>query len=281
MMNDGLQQNLLSLPDYALNLEVEDLETRIDDHVNVSLRYACRSWHSHLTKTNGDVSGVVFYLRIFLEEKFLAWLEVVSVIGAVGGAVVALENLMPWLQKVCFWPPLHHHPTIAYHESGCQKRAASIHRQRLLSIRDQFFRGHKCLRSTHLSLRLGTMPHVVNYPKVVSSPEDHSLAKSGSRSSGFMGPNYSHFRKGPYIGLCTWSPCGRFVAAQTRKVVEIRSQLTLELTTILQPPETITDLTGPLAYSPDGRSIACASDIAIIIWDIQYSDGWCSQRNKM
>jgi len=51
--------------------------------------------------------------------------------------------------------------------------------------------------------------------------------------------------------------------------VEIRNQLTLELITILQPPETIPDLTGPLAYSPDGRSIACASNTAIIIWDIQ------------
>ena len=213
MMNDGLQQNLLSLPNYALNSEVEDLETRIDDHVDIALRYACRSWHNHLTRTEGDLSGVVLYLRVFLEEKFLAWLEVVSVIGAVGGAVVALENLMLWLQKVCFWLPLHCHPTITYHESGCQKRAASRHRQRLLPIRDQFFRGHKCLRSTHLSLRVGTMPHVVNYPKVVSSPEDHSLAKSGFRSSGIMGPNYSHFWKGrirrnSYL-VTVWSICCR------------------------------------------------------------------------
>ena len=51
--------------------------------------------------------------------------------------------------------------------------------------------------------------------------------------------------------------------------MEIRNQLTLELTTILQPPETIPDLKGLLAYSPDGRSIACASNTAIIIWDIQ------------
>ena len=51
--------------------------------------------------------------------------------------------------------------------------------------------------------------------------------------------------------------------------MEIRNQLTLELITILQPPETIPDLKGPLAYSPDGRSIACASDTTIIIWDIQ------------
>jgi len=75
--------------------------------------------------------------------------------------------------------------------------------------------------------------------------------------------------KDHYNGLCIWSPCGRFVAAQTGKAVEIRNQLTLELITILQPAETISHLTGPLAYSPDGRSIACASNTAITIWDIQ------------
>jgi hypothetical protein len=75
--------------------------------------------------------------------------------------------------------------------------------------------------------------------------------------------------KDHYTGPCIWSPCGRFVAAQTGEAVEIRNQLTLELITILQPTETFHHLTGPLAYSPDGRSIACASDTAIIIWDIQ------------
>jgi len=72
-----------------------------------------------------------------------------------------------------------------------------------------------------------------------------------------------------YNGLCTWSPCGRFVAAHTLEAVEIRDQLTLELISILRPAETIPQLTGPLAYAPDGRSIACVSDTAIIIWDIQ------------
>ena len=51
--------------------------------------------------------------------------------------------------------------------------------------------------------------------------------------------------------------------------MEIRNQLTLELITNLQSTETIPRLTGLLAYSSDGRSIACASGIAIIIWDIQ------------
>ena len=102
IMDSGLEQNLLSLPDYALNSEVEDLQTRIDDRISIALWYSCLSWHNHLTETEGDVSGVISYLRVFLEEKFLAWLEVVSAIGAVGEAVIALERLVPWLQEVCF-----------------------------------------------------------------------------------------------------------------------------------------------------------------------------------
>ena len=30
------------------------------------------------------------------------WLEVVSVLGAARGAIAALEQLIPWLQEVCF-----------------------------------------------------------------------------------------------------------------------------------------------------------------------------------
>ena len=68
---------------------------------------------------------------------------------------------------------------------------------------------------------------------------------------------------------CTWSPCGGFVAALTGNTIDIRNQLTLELLTTLQPTETTPLFVGPLAYSPDGRSLACASLAAIVIWDIQ------------
>jgi hypothetical protein len=99
--------------------------------------------------------------------------------------------------------------------------------------------------------------HIACSPKVVfGTPE--SWAQTIGISS-----------KDRYNGLCIWSPCGRFVAAQTGKAVEIRNQLTLELITILQSTEMVPHLTGPLAYSPDGLSIACASNTAIIIWDIQ------------
>jgi len=102
VMNDRLEQNLLSLPSYALNSEVKDLETRVNDRTDAALRYACKSWYKHLPKTGGDVTDVVSRLRVFLEEKFLAWLEVISTLGATRGAVAALERLIPWLQEVRF-----------------------------------------------------------------------------------------------------------------------------------------------------------------------------------
>ena len=105
LMNGSLGQNLLSLPDYALNAEVGDLQARIEDRIGVALQYACKSWYSHLIEARGDVTAVVSALRSFLQEGFLAWLEVLSVIGAARDAVIALEKLMPWLRKVCFAPP--------------------------------------------------------------------------------------------------------------------------------------------------------------------------------
>ena len=66
-----------------------------------------------------------------------------------------------------------------------------------------------------------------------------------------------------------WSPCDQFVATRTKKVVAIRDVLTFELLFTLQPTKPTSQLAGALAYSPDGRSLACASNIGIVIWDIQ------------
>ena len=102
LMNDGLEPDLLSLPEYTLNSEVQDLQTRIDNQISVALEYACRSWHHHLTETGGETGDVIPHLRIFLEGKFLAWLEALSVLEDVGSASVALEKLILWLPEVCF-----------------------------------------------------------------------------------------------------------------------------------------------------------------------------------
>ena len=90
-----------------MNSEVEDLETRVKDRISVVLQYACKSWFSHLIEVRGDVAAIVPVLCSFLENRFLVWLEVLSVIGAARDAIVALEILMLWLQEVRFTPFCH------------------------------------------------------------------------------------------------------------------------------------------------------------------------------
>ena len=101
LMIDELEQNLLSLPEYALNSEVGDLQTRIDRRISTALQYACRSWYNHVAEIKGDIADVTPHLRIFLEKKFLAWLEVLSVLGDLGSSTVGLEKLIVWLREVC------------------------------------------------------------------------------------------------------------------------------------------------------------------------------------
>ena len=81
-------------------------------------------------------------------------------------------------------------------------------------------------------------------------------------------PTISFSGRGDYES-CALSPCGRFVAAQTEKSVEVRNQVTFELLTSFQSIKHTPLPACPLAYSPDGRSLACGFSNAIVIWDIQ------------
>jgi len=69
--------------------------------------------------------------------------------------------------------------------------------------------------------------------------------------------------------FAAWSPCGLFIATQTGGTTEIRDAYTFELLSTLQLAEPTSRFTGSLAYSPDGRSLACASGAAVVVWDIQ------------
>jgi len=101
IMGDSLKKNMCSIPDYFLNSEVKNLSKRLEDSgIHGALKYACTSWYKHLTTTKeriGDVTDALCYL---LEEKFLFWLEVSSVLGVVDDAARALGETVRWLGKV-------------------------------------------------------------------------------------------------------------------------------------------------------------------------------------
>ena len=100
LMNQLLEQNMCGLPDGAINSEVGDLNNRAEQYVSKALEYACRSWHKHLI---GKMAAQTLkILQEFLGEKFLFWLEVLSVVGAVREAVDALEATAKWLDVCLF-----------------------------------------------------------------------------------------------------------------------------------------------------------------------------------
>jgi len=103
LMNQTLAKNMCKLPDAVANSDIGDLKERIEEHIDPALRYACLSWHMHLfdmDTTPAYAPTITPILRQFLRNKFLFWLEVLSVLCAVRNAVEALQVTADW-SEVC------------------------------------------------------------------------------------------------------------------------------------------------------------------------------------
>ena len=101
LMERKLEKNMCKLPDSVANSDVGDLGERVEQYIAPALQYACRSWYTHLfdrQTPSVNTSEVTSALLQFLETKFLFWLEVLSVLGAVGNAVEALQATVGWVK---------------------------------------------------------------------------------------------------------------------------------------------------------------------------------------
>ena len=101
LMNQRLEKNICKLPDAISNDKVYDLQERAEQCVGPALQYACRSWHKHLIGIHmvlGHIPKIASILHQFLEEKFLFWLEVLSILGTLRDAIDGLEAAAVWLE---------------------------------------------------------------------------------------------------------------------------------------------------------------------------------------
>ena len=111
---------MCGLPDAVANSDVGDLKERTEKYIDPALKYACMSWHTHLVDADtmpAHAPTIVPTLHQFLEKKFLFWLEVLSVLGAVRNAVEALQIAMNWLE-VCQVSVLDVFPKLLRPDSG-------------------------------------------------------------------------------------------------------------------------------------------------------------------
>ena len=135
------------------------MKKRTEQYIGNALEYACRSWHKHLI---GKISSqTIKILDQFLEEKFLFWLEVLSVTGAVRHAVDALEVIVKWLDVRYISSFVHFREFIGLSLLGL---ADSKPCQGLLPFRPHILRTHQYFRATHLYFCASPIPQNLKGP---------------------------------------------------------------------------------------------------------------------
>ena len=90
---NGLKFNICKLEtSYLANDDVKDLNTRVDQYIPPALFYACRFWDDHLKLTDFKMD-LFRKVENFFKEKFMYWLEALSLTRIIGLAPSAFANL--------------------------------------------------------------------------------------------------------------------------------------------------------------------------------------------
>ena len=95
-MTNGLKFNICGLEtSYLANVDIEDLEDRMRERIPDALQYSCLHWASHLCADLDPPSEAVGELlsQFFGRVWPLYWVEVLSVMGNVPAAIVALQTI--------------------------------------------------------------------------------------------------------------------------------------------------------------------------------------------
>ncbi|KIM28355.1 hypothetical protein M408DRAFT_140331 [Serendipita vermifera MAFF 305830] len=86
---------------YLSNSDVENLSVRVQENLSDILQYSCLHWASHLSANSDPASKEIYaFLDAFLRgEHFLYWLEVLSLMGKVPAAIMALQKIITCSRK--------------------------------------------------------------------------------------------------------------------------------------------------------------------------------------
>ncbi|KAF9645843.1 YVTN repeat-like/Quino protein amine dehydrogenase [Thelephora ganbajun] len=246
-MNQTLEKNICNLPDGVANREVNDLHERAKRHLDPALRYACKSWHKHLTDGHTiRTPAISSALHRFLEKKFLFWLEVLSVLGAAREAVDALDVTAKWLEMS---------PTLDL-INDCFRFVMGFFE--IIST--------SCPHIYHSALPLCPRKSIVR-----SLYESHArpFARIVRGLPDSWGSSIAVARFASQIYTAVWSPCSRFIAILLGERIEILDAVTLSRVTTLYSPEGC--LSSQLVFSPNTRLLTSYGGhlMKFTSWDLQ------------
>jgi len=102
VLKKQLRFNICSLrSSYLSNSAIPDLEDRMKESISAELSYSCRFWGTHISAMSVEQPLVEEVKEFFDDERLLFWLEVVSLLKVVGGAVATLSCIANWLTVSC------------------------------------------------------------------------------------------------------------------------------------------------------------------------------------
>jgi hypothetical protein len=102
-MEHGLSFNMCDLKSsYLPNSKDPGLRERVEKCISPHLSYACRFWPIHVQPTHFDPELATEIKSFFEHERLFFWLEVLGLMNALSGAVIALAFIGEWL-KVSTW----------------------------------------------------------------------------------------------------------------------------------------------------------------------------------
>jgi NACHT domain len=97
-MKENLRFNICGLKSsYLRNSDVPGLDSLVEQYIPPHLSYSSRFWASHLAETAFEMK-IFDYLRYFMQNQFLYWLEVLSVTRLVNLASGMLRILADWIR---------------------------------------------------------------------------------------------------------------------------------------------------------------------------------------
>jgi hypothetical protein len=99
VMNDQLKKNICNLQSYGTERRNIDTQS-INHYLPPELQYSCRHWTHHLARSR-DPKSQINDVMAFLDNHFLHWVEVMSMLGIVSEVLGGISTLQLVVQVSC------------------------------------------------------------------------------------------------------------------------------------------------------------------------------------
>ncbi|KIM21762.1 hypothetical protein M408DRAFT_324867 [Serendipita vermifera MAFF 305830] len=248
VMKKHLHFNICELKSsYDRNSDIPDLEIRIGRHLTPHVCYSAVFWASHLADISFD-HEIFDLLQDFMQNRFLFWLEVLSLTKRVNIGSGAMQSLIDWLRV------------------GNQDDHMAKDMKEFLAT----FGGAISQSAPHIYVSaLPLMPrnsaiwkqYIGRYPRTINVRCGGQMEWSAIQNM-LMGHT-------DYVNCVAFSPDGRCIVSGSRDTtIRVWDAETGEVVT--GPFKGHTDSVNSVEFSPDGRRIVSGSqDATIRVWDTE------------